>query len=800
MDGTQLDEDKIIQIVSAELAAAGDGSTADSLAVGNERALDYYMGNLPAPAPEGRSDVVSTDVADAIEWILPQIIKALISKGPIITFDALEEADEEQATIETEYVHSVFMTENPGFLNLYEFVKDALLQKNGIFKVYYDDTPDITTEQYSGVFEPQIEQLVWGDDVEVTNIVPDGELPPTPEQVQQYEQQMQQFKQQAAQYQQQMKQQKQPGSEEEEEEEGAQQPPQQPQQPQPPQATPTYSVTISRTRSRGAGKVVPVPIEEFRISEFHDSPNPATANFTAHVMLKTRSELIQEGYDRDVIDDAPVGADDTDREYRWDAQGEDGGTAGETISEDRSQDLIEVSECFMQMDINDDGISEMVKVTVLGSEGSVKLLNVEEIEESPFVSSSCIIMPHKFRGLSIFDRLHTVQDQKTSLWRNILDNLYLQNNREKEVVEDQVNIDDLLISRPGGIKRVKQPGMIRELQVQPIGQEGYQMMQYLDTVRMGRVGVSPDTMGASLPVGGDTAHGVERMMSAKEEMTALMIRSVAETGLKAAYVLIRNLLIRHMDSEQSFKYRGAWAKVRPGSWGPRSKTSVNVGTGSGDDMRKQAALREVLQYQTTLAGAGLSTLINEERGFNALDSFCKATGLSGGDLYFVDPKSPEGVRAAEKAAKEAGEAKAKQDEMEKAITQAQQQLAQAEVMKGQAALQSQKVKAESERIKAESARVELEMQSQLSMLEQQLNEAKALLEKGKDDAQLTLDTEKMNQDTNVKMTKLETDMEIAMLNLDMERMKLAASVKAQNEQLALSKAAAAQQPKESDSE
>jgi len=391
--------------------------------------------------------------------------------------------------------------------------------------------------------------------------------------------------------------------------------------------------------------------------------------------MKSRSELIEDGYDAGIINDAEAGSDNIyQRSFRFTVQGESPVSSMENYSEDSSQDLLEVSECYMQIDVEGDGVAQLHKIVVLGGDTPTTILDLEQIEEIPFVSSSCIIMPHKFHGLSIYDRLKMIQDQKTALWRNILDNLYLQNNREKEVLIGQVNMDDLLVSRPGGIKRVKQMGAIRELQVQPIGPEGMLMMDYLDTVRTGRAGVSPDTAGTPEAVGNDTAHGVERIMSAKEELTGLMIRVVAETGVKAAYKLIRDLLARHKNATEEFKYRGSWMKVNPSSWGRRSRTTVGVGTGTGDDARKQAALQQVLTFQAAL-GERQSPLVDHDHTFNALDEFSSSAGLNGGEKYFLDPKSQQGQEAIQKQEEQQQETQQKQDEMQAKITEAQQQLA-----------------------------------------------------------------------------------------------------------------------------
>ena len=73
-------------------------------------------------------------------------------------------------------------------------------------------------------------------------------------------------------------------------------------------------------------------------------------------------------------------------------------------------------------------------------------------------------MPHKFYGLSVYDIISDLQLIKTTLMRNLLDNMYLTNNGRYQVVEGQANLDDLMTSRPGGIVRVRTPGAVTPLQ------------------------------------------------------------------------------------------------------------------------------------------------------------------------------------------------------------------------------------------------------------------------------------------------------------------------------------------------
>lgn len=695
-----LSEEDILNIISTEMAQSSTGTYASELDGNREDALNYYLGNPRGDEVEGRSKVISTDVADAIEWIMPSLMKTLTKKGPVVKFDAMSEADELQAELETEFTHNVFMKQNNGFLNLYEYAKDALMQKNGIFKIYFDEGDELETETYTGLSKDQLDIIISNPHVEVTRLheeMIDG------------------------------------------------------------MAEPTFEVDISISSPYGKVVVDCISPDNFRVNQFHDSLDLTNARFCAHVELKTRSDLVEEGYDPDVIYAEEDNLSDTyRREYRWAEQGEEV-TSDRNYTEDPSQVLLEVSECYMRIDLDGEGVARMHKITVLGSDTATAILDIEPISENPFVSSTAIIMAHKFYGLSIYDRLKQLQDQKTSLWRNIMDNLYLQNNREKEVLEGKVNIDDLLISRPGGIKRVKQLGSIRELDVQPIGQEGFQMLDYMDKVRTGRVGASPDTMGQGLAVGGDTAHGVERLMTNKEELVSLMAEVMVHTGLGKAYQRVRDLLVRHQNSCTAFKFKDIWVDVDPSKWGKRSSITVSVSSGMGEEMRQQGSIREVLAYQAQILQDPRQTIVTEEKVFNALDKFCSTAGLSGASQYFVDPSSQEGRQAADSKAQQNKQEQQKQDMVQQLMIQAQDKMAEGERMKGEAAIMSQRAKALNDLMKIELESTKNRASEEKAALELALEQAQQEAQNYKDGAKQKYEYDKLEMEEAMRLTELELE-------------------------------------------
>ena len=120
-----MEERTILRIIANEMSNA-------DVAYDYKTPLDYYLGNPDGKEVEGRSTVVSTDVADAVEWILPQIMRSFTQNNEVVIFDPLGPEDEFQAELESQYVYDVVMKENDGFIILHQFVKDALLQNNGI--------------------------------------------------------------------------------------------------------------------------------------------------------------------------------------------------------------------------------------------------------------------------------------------------------------------------------------------------------------------------------------------------------------------------------------------------------------------------------------------------------------------------------------------------------------------------------------------------------------------------------------------------------------------------------------------
>lgn len=578
-----LDETQIKAILNAELDSA-IGYMDGELNEDRADAMSYYLGEaegkLLPPAGEDRSHVVDSTVRDVIEWILPQLLKTFTQSSDYVRFDPVGMEDEEAAEQESDYVNYILTKQNDGFLIFYSMFKDALLQKTGISKVIWDKTEKVMREEYSALTDMELAQLLSDDEVEPEEHEARAEIVQTPM-----------------------------GAVEET----------------------VHDVVVKRIRRDGKCCVLPVPPEEFLVCADHNSPIVRDARFVAHYTEKTRSELVQMGFDKKVVWNLPSYDQDPDEEDRdsiSDEQNEDN-------SVDKALQKIQLYDIYMLMDQDEDGIAERRHILYVRDS---EILENEECDGVPFACLTPFIQTHRFIGQSIYDKVKEIQEQKTFIWRQLLDNLAFQNNQRYEVEVGKVNLEDMLTNRPGGVVRSKQIGSVVPLVSPPIGAAGYQMLEYLDKTRMERSGVDPNMAAQNISLSNDTAHGLERMMSAKEELVGLIARVFGETGIKQLFLLIRESLMKHQDKETVVKLRGKWVQINPADWRERTEMTLKVGLGTGDRLKQAGTLQAIMQRQDMLMQTPYGQfLLTPQAVYQAQIDFAEAGGLADGEQYFQNP-------------------------------------------------------------------------------------------------------------------------------------------------------------------
>lgn len=623
-----LSEDELKALVATEMRQSL-GYASSKLSNARQKAEYFYLGipvgELSPPEIEGRSSVVSTDVRDTIEAMLPQLMVTFCGSDTVAEFEATGPGDEQKASLVTEYVNYLFFKKNNGHKISYTWMKDALLQKNGIVKVWWDTRTEEKKEEYRALSDVELAQILEDDEIEVVSqdtYQDEEDAENRSQALTQYSQQLQQMMQ-AAQM-------------------GDQQAaagiPALQEQIARIQAAPAkmlYDVVCKRVKKDGKICIENVPPEEFLIAR--NAKDIASARFVGHRVQRSVSELKSMGYKNvDNISGEDQGqAVNIERIQRL-SWNDENAYLSDQLNMDESQRMIWVMEAYIRADYDGDGISELRKVTMAGNE----LLDNEEVDVIPFVSITPVPLPHTFFGLSVADLAFESQKTKTSILRAALDNLYLQVNGRYFAVENQVNLDDLLTSRPGGVVRVKQPGAVGRLD-QSGADVSYtmNMLEYLQQDMENKTGYSRQSMANSAGGIDQVTATAANIVTNKADMRLdLIARNFAE-GFTDLFKLILKLVCQYQQKEQMVKLSGGWTPIDPREWTNQFDVAINVGIGMGNKDQKIQHLLMMGQAQEKGMAIGITTPANL---FSTAQELAKLLGFKNPDKFFTDPsKNPQ---------------------------------------------------------------------------------------------------------------------------------------------------------------
>jgi hypothetical protein len=583
--------DELIALIEQEEAQCLSAYTG-VLAEQRRKALQYYYGQPYGNEVEGRSQVVTTEVKDAIEGIMPSLMAIFTSSDEVVRFEPQNPDDEAKASQATDYCNYVFSRLNNGFLALYCLVKDALLAKNGYVKVYWENYEDNCKETYEDLTDIEFQSLSQDEELELVEHT--EEPAEVPEQMQMAVQ--------AGLI------------------------------PQPM----THDAVFRRSRKYGKICIDPIPPEEVLISR--ETPNDLSkARFVEHRTLKTISEIREMGYDiEDNVADYAPNADFNQERVERNKFDDALAYRTDQASSDPTTRRVWLCEAYLKVDYDGDGIAEFRKVTKVGRE----LLDNEEFDSLPILGGAAIVMPHKHFGLSIFDLVGDIQLVKSTITRQLLDNAYVANNGRMAVLDGMVNMDDLLTSRPNGVVRMKAMNALQRIEQPVLGAPFYNLLEYFDKVKTNRVGardfgdaVDPDALNAK-------AHTAEIVRSAAQERINLMARILAEGPVKQIFWKILELSSKHQNKPQMVKLRGQWVQVDPRQWRNRFDMTVTVGLGTGSQSLTMNGAMQILQVQQGILAAGLGgRVVNEGNVYHAARLHAKSILPKYVDMLYTDPTS-----------------------------------------------------------------------------------------------------------------------------------------------------------------
>jgi hypothetical protein len=248
------------------------------------------------------------------------------------------------------------------------------------------------------------------------------------------------------------------------------------------------------------------------------------------------------------------------------------------------------------------------------------------------------------------------------------------------VITDAANMDDATSSRPGKVIRALHVDAVRELPIQNIGSSSQALLDYTDKMRSERGGASLDLQGANLQIAGQTASGIERQFTSREQLAALMTRNISETLIRSLYLLVHKTLRLHMPGELVTRISGEFTTSDPGQWPERERVNVKTGLSPGERINKKNTMEQIILKQTELFAGGMDgVLVNLQGYHNALTDWGKAANIDNPDRYFADPMSQQSQQAQQGKQQQQQEQVQREAELNQMIFGVQNQLEQAKI-------------------------------------------------------------------------------------------------------------------------
>jgi hypothetical protein len=581
-----MSEEEFQGAVSAAITDAADYIDEDIAPI-REKAQAYYVGAPFGNEEEGRSQVVMTEVRDVILAMMPSLLRVFTAAEKPVEFAPRNAEDVAMAEQATDYVSFVFNVDNPGFTIMHSAIKDALKSKIGVFKWYTAPQYSMSEHVFEKIDQAQVNLLQQDGTVTSLQAVQTGEGEPDP---------------------------------------------------MTGLPSPLFDVFIRRKVEKEKRQIVEcVPPEEFLIAR--NARDLDNAEYVGHRSMKTLSELVEMGYEREEIEEH--GASSSSFEMNTEAQVRNpalrnylGGTGDST---DPSMRRYEYVESYIRIDKDGDGVAELRRVCTIG--GANYVLHDEVVDDVKFAVICPDPEPHMVIGSSMADQVMDLQLIKSNIVRNTLDSLAQTIHPRTAYVEGAVNADDLMNVETGGLVRMTQPGMIQELGSTFVGQQAMPILAYVDDIRASRTGMSKASQGLDPDVlQSTTKAAVMATMTASQERLEMIARIFAETGIRRLFRGLLKEIIKHQDKPRVIRLRNQWVEMDPRYWDAEMDVVVNVGLGTGSTEQKLQTLMAISQKQEQILQqlGPNNPMVSLKQYRNTLAQITQLQGFKDASRYFSE--------------------------------------------------------------------------------------------------------------------------------------------------------------------
>ena len=535
---------------------------------------NYYKNRFPILSKT--SDLVSTDVADTIEWALPSLMKVFTGSDEVITIAGVTEEDDTKAETMQELLVYQLQRQNKFFPILYNWMKDALITGMGIIKCYWERTEGYTTEKTT--LNNEALQALQQTGVPIVSI------------------------------------------------EG-------------PDIYGDFVVTYqSPYYVKNAPKIENILVSDFIYSS--DAKSLEEANFVAQKRKVTMSYLREREAQGVYANIDEIKTEDFRQSKIESPIEQVIGDKYNDLTfnkEDKARLEVVIYECYTKMDINGDGILEDMIITICGD--TIIRIEQNYMGRHPFFTISPTKDPHRiWVKRSYAELIGELQDLKVALTRQIMHNVALNNDPKMLLAEDAINIDDYIQGRK--VIRMKSGHSLSEvampMPVHPLSPQTFQFLEYIEGQKENRTGITRYNQGLDANSLNKTATGISAILGQSSQRLELIARMFAETGIYELFRFMVSLNQKFIDQNTVIRLTNKSLKINPedltGNFDLVVNAGISIATKESTIMATQTLLTALMQ-----ANAGGYMVSTPENIYNLFKKWIESIGFKNYGDYITDP-------------------------------------------------------------------------------------------------------------------------------------------------------------------
>ena len=582
--------------------------------------------------PQGVSTIVDTSTTEVIEAYTAILSDLFLNNGKIARFVPYDESPgaymaSKHASMVTNYC---LFKSNKGWEIMQSWMKSALLWKNGILRWDYVEEFDYVLEEYDRIDQMMLDELLADDNVEIVGELKFenefGDADPL-------------------------------GGVE-------------------PDVSLVYvDVRIRKKIDKSRVKIENVPPENFRISR--DAKTIEDSAFVGMQVDMTRSEIRKQwpdvaenidnwdelGHDENWLGNARYSEDVAARKFVTGQEYWQGSVSQDLFPLEANREIT-VTECWLRVDRDGDGIAELKHFIIAGS----TILYEMDVDMIPLASLSPIDIPHEFYGLSMADFARSSTLASTAILRGFVENTYLTNYAPKLADPNIVDFSALQNMKPKQIipTNGNPAAAVQPLPPETISTGTVPLLEHLQLIKEQATGMSKAAQGLQddLYVSGNSEAKLAAVQSASQKRIQHIARRFAETGFKRMIMGVYETMRRNMKGKMNMYTDGVYASVDPSTLPQNMDVEIMLDIGENSNKNMIQKLQQVGgEILPRLNEAGQGMAVKQDAGAVLATKLLEAMGLDSND-FLEDYTTDEFKQKAQQAVQSQTQENQKRKELE----------------------------------------------------------------------------------------------------------------------------------------